>query len=141
MGEGLRSDLAGRLPLRAIVADRRGGLEPRLKIARLEQTALARGEAPDPGEAVGLQFLPDRQCVPRGLTHAGALLLDPLGDTQHVLHVVSDLMGDHVGPREVAGRAEPTLQFLKERQVQIQGSLRTATIRTAGTRRTRCGGC
>ena len=62
--ERVRVDRAARLLLDPVVADRGGGVQSLLEVARLEQIRLPDGRVrPDPGEAVGLQLEPDREIV------------------------------------------------------------------------------
>ena len=65
---------------------------------------------PHAGEAVGLQFHAHRQRIRLGLGDALALAVDLAGDAQQVLHVVADLVGDHVGLGEFAADVEARLQ-------------------------------
>jgi hypothetical protein len=46
---------------------------------------------------VGLQLDPDLELIALGLVHAALQLLNPGQDPQQVLHVVADLVRDHVG--------------------------------------------
>src|SRR6185436_15830614 len=46
--------------------------------------------------------------------------LAKLSQPEQVLHVVSDLVGDHVGLREVAGRAEPVTQRAEEAEIEVE---------------------
>ena len=66
---------------------------------------------PHAGEAVGLQLEAHGERV-------GGRLVGPLlrgvhlvGEAEQVLHVVADLVGDHVGLGEVAAGAEPVAQL------------------------------
>ena len=59
--------------------------------------------APDAGETVRLQFETHRQRIALGLADAAALRLDLARDAEQVLHMVADLVCDHVGLREFAG--------------------------------------
>ena len=108
VGEAVRHHGALRSPLQRIVADRGRRLQRRVDVARIEELVLRLGVVrPDAGEAVGLQ-----------LDHAPAVWLDcarspeaalrllHLGqDAEQVLHVMADLMRDHIGLRELAGLA------------------------------------
>src|SRR2546429_4785593 len=80
---------------------------------------------PHPGEAIGLDLHPHLQLISVGLVHA---LLQPLHlgqDAEQVLHVMTDLVGNHVGFGELARFAagvagvETALEILKERGVEI----------------------
>ena len=104
--------------LDTIVADGRGGAEPFLDVARLENVPLFRRPAPDPREAIGLQLQPHRQRV--RLIRIGLLQLAHLvRDAEDLLHVVADLVGDHIGLREVAGSPEAPPQFLVEAKIDV----------------------
>ena len=74
---------------------------------RLEDVARALGVVrPDARQAVGLQLQPDGRRV--GLRSAApALGHHAVGDSELLLHVMADLVRDHVRLREVTGRAEP----------------------------------
>ena len=74
---------------------------------------------PQPGEAIGLQFQAHAQRI--GLRNTGARTepVDPLGDAHQFLHMMSDLVGDHIGLRKVAGRAQARFQHLVKAQVDV----------------------
>ena len=116
--ERFRRDVAARLLLQTIVADRGGGVQSFFDVARLEHLSTALQVRPDAGEAVRLQFLTNRA---RSLPRARALARGhvALGNAEQRLHVVSDFMRDDVRLREVAGRTRPALQVLVERQVDV----------------------
>ena len=57
MGEAFGNDLALRLALQRVVADRRGCFQPLFHVARLQQILVVR--RPDAGVAIGLQLDPD----------------------------------------------------------------------------------
>ena len=50
----------------------------------------------------------------------GSLLLHRTESTGEVLHVVADLVRDHVGLREIARRVEAALQVVEEREVDVE---------------------
>ena len=75
--------------------------------------------AQTPGEAVGLQLEPHRELRWPDPGPACCSLLDLAADAEQVLHVVADLVGDHVGLGEVAGRAEAVAQLLVEAEVDV----------------------
>ena len=57
MGKAFGNDAPLRLLLQTVVADGRGGVQRRFKVARLENALHGIGTlAPDPGQAIGLQF-------------------------------------------------------------------------------------
>ena len=66
---------------------------------------------PDAGEAIGLQLDPHLNAVGLGLAARRLLLLLHLRqDAEQVLHVMADLVRDHIGLRELARRAMPASQ-------------------------------
>jgi len=118
VGKGVGVDAAGRLPLDAIVAHGCRRRQALLDVPGLEDVPACRGMAPDAGIAVGLQLHANRQLV----GEVGTLLLCPAdlrSEPQHVLHVMADLVGDHIGLGEVAGRTEAALQLLEEAEIEI----------------------
>src|SRR5829696_2574973 len=122
MGEAVRHDPALRLALQAVVADRRGGGQRLLDVAVVDHLAATGGVGavgPDAGKAVGLQLDPHRQGIGVALAHALLHLLGLGADAQKVLDVMADLMGDHVGLRELAGHAKAALQVVEEGEVEI----------------------
>ena len=118
MRERLRRDAPARRLLEPVVTDRRRGAKALVHVARIQQLPLRRRMAPHAGEAVGLQLQPHRERVAarRILLHR-ALHLP--ADSEHVLHVVPHLVGDHVGLREVAGCSESAGQLAVEAQVDV----------------------
>ena len=101
----------------AIVAD--GGREPGFHIARLEQIPLPGEVTPDPGEAVGLELDANGDRVAPRLARAGPLLPHLLRDSQLLLNVMADFVGDHVGARELARRSKPLRERFEEGPVEI----------------------
>ena len=119
-------DVALASPLQTVIADRGRGLHGRLDVAGLDQSPLLlRVVRPHAGEAVGLQFDPHLELVGLGLVQAALHLLHLRQDAEQVLHVVSDLVRDHVGLGELAAlaadlaAAETSLEVLEERGVEI----------------------
>ena len=108
VGEGIGDDAALTFALDRVVADRGGGAQRFFEIARFEpRMALLGAVGPHAGVAVGLQFLPDEQAVGAldvAAAHPHGIHL--FGHAGHGLHVVADFVRDHVGLREVAGRAK-----------------------------------
>ena len=80
---------------------------------------------PDAGEAVGLQLDPNLELIGLGLIHAALHFLYLRQNAEQVLHVMADLVGDHIGLRELAvpaagiAAAESPLEVLEERGVEI----------------------
>lgn len=93
--------------LQPVVADRACGVQAFLDIAGLEDLPRAvRMVRPDAGETIGLQLQPHREGVALRLAHPLAHRVHFLGDPQQGLHVVADLVRDHVGLGEVTGRLD-----------------------------------
>ena len=135
MGEGVGHDIAARLLLQPVVADRGGRLQCRLNVARLDRVpALVGMMRPHPGIAVGLQFDPHLDAVCRRLAAGGALRRRRLRqNAEQVLHVVADLMRDHIGLGELASlagaAAEAHLHVAEERRVEINAPVVRAVER------------
>jgi hypothetical protein len=90
---------------------------------------------PDSGETVGLQFDPHLNTICFRL--AACLLLCPLRlrqNAEQVLHVMTDLVGDHVSFGEFAGLAgaatEALLNVTEERGIEINASIVRAVERS-----------
>ena len=121
MGERVRPHAALRLLLQGVVADVAGRVQGFLDVARLQPVQfLLAVVRPHASVAIRLQFLPHRQAV--GAIHrrtAATRLVDLVEHAGQLLHVMADLVRDHVGAGEVAGGVQFVLQLLEERQVQI----------------------
>ena len=107
VGEAVRHHGALRFPLQRVVADRGRRLQRRVDVARIEELVLRLGVVrPDAGEAVGLQLDLHLHAIGLRAVAGGALRLLHLGqDAEQVLHVVADLVRDHIGLGELAGLA------------------------------------
>src|SRR5260370_518213 len=137
MGERVRNDITLGLPLQSIVTDRRSGRHRCFNIPRLNKLPFLLGTVcPDAGEAVRLQFYADLQAVGLRLVHPTLLLLHLRQNAELVLNVVTDLMRDHIGLRELAGfaaniaTAEAPLTVLEEPRDPIDLPFNPATKRT-----------
>src|SRR5262245_1281247 len=124
--ERVRNHVALAAALQAIVSDGGRCLHGRLDVAGLDQPPLLlRVVRPDPGKAVGLQLDPHLELIGVGLVHGALHRLHPRQNAEQVLHVMTDLVRDHVGLRELAAlapdlaAAETPLEILKERGVEI----------------------
>ena len=89
---------------------------------------------PDAGVAVGLQFHQHLQPVAVGLAGARLRGAHFVGGAEHGLHVVADLVREHVGLGEVAGCLEARLELPIEREVDVDllvgGAVERARART-----------
>ena len=125
MGEGVGHDVAARLLLQAVVADRRRGLQGCFDVARLDRLpALVGMIGPDAGETVRLQFDPHLDAVGLRLAAGRALrVLRLRQDAEQVLHVMPDLVRNHISFGELAGLAAATTEAFahvtEERGIEI----------------------
>ena len=119
MGEAVGHDIALRALLQRVVADLVGGVERLLDVARLEQTLLVGVIGPDTGEAVGLQLDAHRKLVGIGLPHRPAHLVELGQDADEVLHVMPDLVRDHIGLGEITRGVELPFELVVEGEVDI----------------------
>src|SRR5262245_45897543 len=88
--------------------------------------------SPHAGVTVGLQLLPDRECVglPFTSTLPGRLQLSR--NARKRLNVMADLVGDDVGLREVSWCAESIIEFPEEGQIEIDLAVAGAVERAHG---------
>ena len=136
MGEAIRHHAAGRHLLQPVVADRGGGAQSFFHIAGIELD-LARGRpprlrgvvSPDSGEAVGLKFQRNRRAVLSRPAIAGGALIQP----EQVLHVMTELVRNHIGLREVARRAQLLRQLVEEPEIEVDHAV-LRTVERAGRR-------
>src|SRR5262245_23207583 len=124
--ERVRNDVALAAPLQAIVSDCGCRQHGRPHLPCLAQPPLFfRVMRPDAGEAIGLQLDPHLELVGVALIHAALHRLHPRQNAEQVLHVMADLVRDHVGLRELTAlaadlaAAETPLEILKERSAEI----------------------
>ena len=150
MGECVRYDVALSLPLQPIVSDGCSRLQGSFNIPRFDELPLCLGALrPDAGEAVRLQLHPDLQIVSLNLVHPALGFLHLWQYSKLVLHVVADLVGNHIRLGKLAGLAadiagaEAPLEVLKEACVEIDLLVDRAIKRThRGLRRPAAGpGC
>src|SRR2546430_11427392 len=90
-----------------MAADRRSSVESFFDVAAFQDVPLCGRMSPDSGEAIGLQ-------LERNRIAASAFL-----DAEKLLNVMSDLVGDHVCLREIAGGAESIAHRVEESEVEI----------------------
>src|SRR5690349_13839556 len=82
--------------------------------------------SPHAGVAIGLELLSYRERV--GLAFAASLpgCLQSIGDARQRLHVVTDLVGNDVGLREISRRAEAFVELLEEGEIEVDLAIRRA---------------
>jgi hypothetical protein len=124
--ECIRHDVTLRLSLQSIVANSRRCLHCSFDIASLNKLPFfLRPVRPNAGETICLQLHPDLHAIGVGLAHATLRLLHLGQQPKQILHVVTDLVRNHVGLRELAGLAagiagaKPSLKILKETCVEL----------------------
>src|SRR5258706_10846211 len=118
VGELLGTYVAGRHLLQPVVSHCGRRAQPSFDVRLMYDIALLGRVRPHAREAVRLQFQAYRQRIRLrwlALPHALYFALD----AQQLLHVMSDLMRDHVGLGEFPGRSETAFQFVKKAQVGI----------------------
>src|SRR5262249_33732282 len=126
MGEGVRHNIALAASLQSVITNCRRRLQGRLHITGLDEPPLFLAVvSPHPSEAVGLQLDANLEMLDLDLIHTALRLLHLRQDSKQVLHVVTDLVRDHIGLGELAALAtdvttvESSLDVLKERRIQI----------------------
>src|SRR5580692_8385881 len=139
VGEGVGHDIALHLLLQPVVADRGRGLQGLIDVAGVEEMVLLLGTVrPYAGETIGLQLDAHLELVRLDLAGGGLLRLPDLRqDAELVLHVMADLVGDHIGFGELAGvavraGAELVLHIVEERGVEINALIERAVERSLG---------
>src|SRR3984957_14031823 len=139
VGEGVGHDIALHLLLQPVVADRGRGLQGLVDVAGIEEMVLLLGAVrPDAGETIGLQLDAHLELVRLDLAGGGLLRLPDLRqDAKLVLHVMADLVGDHIGFGEFAGvavraGAELVLHVVEKRGVEIDALVERAVERPLG---------
>src|SRR5262245_11822589 len=119
MGEALGNHVAPAFHLKLVIADLAGCLKRLLNIANLEEPLplctlrSLRPIRPDSRQAVCLQFQSHRGLVGEPLAGTLLVVLYLPGNIKEVLHVVADLMGDHIRLSKIPRRAESITEFLK----------------------------
>jgi hypothetical protein len=112
--------MAAGLFLQLIVADRRRRTESVLEIAWFDQVPFSLGVmTPDTGITVGLEFHSNRKRVCLHLRHLSSEAMHLFRDAKEILHVMTDLMGDHIGLSKVTSRSKTMRHFIEEGKVQI----------------------
>ncbi len=124
--------MPGRLALQRVVADGRRRAHRGFDVARLDEgrvpqilLALVLVRRPDTGEAIRLQLDAHLQPVGARAVLAALLLLHLRQDAEQVLHVMADLVRDHIGLGELApfgagvAAAKAVLDLAEERRIEI----------------------
>jgi hypothetical protein len=120
VGKTLGNDVALRPFLHPIVADLRRGVESFFDIALLQNATVAmRMVRPDARKAIRLQFEPNRQGIRFPLAGTALQRLNFPHDTEKILHMMADLVSDHVSLSEVTRRLKALAQFPVESKIDI----------------------
>ena len=131
--ERLRHHVALALFLQTVVANGRRRIQCLLDVALFQHLTAAVGVvAPEAGEAVGLQFLPDRHGVRIGLAQPALRGTHLLADPQQGLHMVANLVCNHVGLREVTRGAMAAFQVFEKGKIDIHLLVGRAVKRSHG---------
>ena len=120
MRERFGYDSALRLFLEPIISDRGRGVEPLRDVAGVKLDRSARVVSPDTRVTVGLQLHADRRLVGFGPRPARLRGFDSLEPAGKLLHVVTHLVGDHVGFSKIAGGVEARLQVAQECEIDVE---------------------
>ena len=118
MGEALRTYRAALHALEVIVAYGCGCLEAGGDIGVVNDLALLSAVRPYACEAVRLKFEIDGERVSLGGILTGKVL-NFLFDSENILHVVPEFVGDNVGLREVRIAAAEAAEFIPEAEVDV----------------------
>ena len=136
MGEGVGHDIALRLLLQAVVADRRSSLQSLIDIAWIEEVMLLLSTVrPHAGKAIRLQLDAHLELVHLRFARCGLLRLHHARENAElVLHVMTDFVRNHISLRELAGvavrsAAELVPKIIKERCVEIDALIAWAVER------------
>jgi hypothetical protein len=139
VGKCIGHDITLGLPLQAIVSDGRSALQRRFDITWLDELPLCLGALrPNAGKAIGLQLHPDLQRIRLSLVHSTLRFLHLCQYSKLVLNVVTDLVGNHIRLRKLAGLAsdiaspEAPLEVLKEACVEVDFPVDRTIKRTHG---------
>ena len=98
MREGVWHNVALRLSLQSVVPDCRRCLQRGFDITRFNEMPFRLGTIrPNTGQTIGLQLYTDLQAIGFNLAHCVLRLLHLRQHAKQVLHVMTDLVSDHVG--------------------------------------------
>src|SRR5687767_10984000 len=75
--------------------------------------------APYPRIAIGLQLHADGESIGFGRGSSMLEASDLFGDAEQILHMMANLMRDHVGLSKVSGSTEAMSHVIKEREIEI----------------------
>ena len=100
MSEGIDIDTSGRSLLNPVVTDRCSGVERVIEISPFQHLPLIGGVRPHAGVTIGLQLQSHREVI--GITRMRLLqLAHARVRAEQMLHVVSELVGEHICLRQL----------------------------------------
>jgi hypothetical protein len=118
--ERIRHDIPLRALLDLVVADGGGGGETFLDVSWTELVALLREISPHARVAICLQLESYRQRIGATLVRPLSRRVEPPHHAGQVLHVVANLVRDHVSLGEIAGGPEAARELVEKRGVEVE---------------------
>ena len=129
--QGLGVDPPLRLLLDPVVADRRRRRE---RLPRCRPARAGPARTPNAAQTPAKQSAWSSRRTESSLRSDRVVACDSrctaAFDAEQVLHVVPELVGDHVGLREVARRAEPAVELAEEPEIEVHEPVGGAVERT-----------
>lgn len=126
MSECIGHNVALRPSLQSIIPDGGCGLQSCVHVTGFNEIPLClTSVGPDASKTVGLQFDSDLQTVGLSLVHGTLRLLHFWQHTQQVLYVVTNLVSNYLGLRELASltadlaSTQTPFEILKEARVEV----------------------
>ena len=118
MSPAFRLHVPTRHLLQSVVTNRRGGAESLFKVSMLDQVPSLLGMiAPHAGIAIGLKLHTNRQGIAFGFRRLSLETVHFFRDAEQVLHMVADLVRNHIGLGKVPGGSKAMLHFIEEPQI------------------------
>src|SRR6185312_8171178 len=87
---------------------------------------------PNACQKICLQLEPDRELIVFRLTHSTARRLYTIANTEQILHVMSNFVGDDVGLCEIASCTQAFLELTEKTEVDVNASILRTIKRTSG---------
>src|SRR4029077_14052748 len=85
---------------------------------------------PNAGEKICLQLEPNREPIRFRFADATALCIHAIGNAEQFLHVMSNLVGNNVGLREIASCTQAFLELTEKPEVDVNLSILRTIERT-----------
>ena len=120
MRERIRHHIALATLLKPVIADGRSCVQALFNVALFKNVCgCMRFLCPDSCKAVSLQFHSNRQKIGIRFGQLHSRSRNFFRDTYQILHMMPDLMGDHISLRKIASCAQLVLHILVEGQVDV----------------------